>query len=423
MKLRSSYIWAVIIACLIVGWMFSDDLLKFYNPQETNDSRLKTENKEEPKTDKKLIISAVKVQNINVDKIIRSNGITNPEFQISISSEIGGKVISTHVKEGQYVNKGTKILSIDVGTLKQKISAAEADVNAAKKSLEISQKTSVGILDEELIAAKAKLKLAEKDLEIIKKLEKSNYASSLELAKKLAEVESANLQIAIIKNKQNYSSEINLVNSVASLENAKSNLFTLKKQLKDSIIYSPVDGKLESLNVDLGERISQNNPVASILGMKNITLIAKVSQVDVGQIEIGNKAFIKIAGGRAFQGTVFKIASLANSSTRTFDVEINIPNPNDKIKAGMTSEVSIITNTEKAFGISPAHLIVDGEGNLFVKTSKNEITKIEPVKIVKSTEDQVYISGLNDGAILLTEGQAFVSEGDKVYYKLDVKND
>ena len=68
-------------------------------------------------------------------------------------------------------------------------------------------------------------------------------------------------------------------------------------------------------------------------------------------------------------------------------------------------------------------MIVDGEGNLFVKTSKNEITNIEPVKIVKSTEDQVYISGLNDGAILLTEGQAFVSEGDKVNYKLDVKND
>ena len=50
MKLRSSYIWAVIIACLIVGWMFSDDLLKFYNPQETNDSRLKTESKEESKS-------------------------------------------------------------------------------------------------------------------------------------------------------------------------------------------------------------------------------------------------------------------------------------------------------------------------------------------------------------------------------------
>ena len=135
MKIRSSYIWAIFIACLIVGWMFSDDLLKIYNPQETNDLNLKTENKEESKTDKKLIISAVKVQNVNVDKIIRSNGITNPEFQVSISSEIGGKVISTHVKEGQYIRKGTKILSIDVGTLKQKISAAEADVNAAKKSL------------------------------------------------------------------------------------------------------------------------------------------------------------------------------------------------------------------------------------------------------------------------------------------------
>ena len=50
MKMRSSYIWAIIIACLIVGWMFSDDLLKFYNPQETNDLKLKTENLEASQT-------------------------------------------------------------------------------------------------------------------------------------------------------------------------------------------------------------------------------------------------------------------------------------------------------------------------------------------------------------------------------------
>ena len=88
----------------------------------------------------------------------------------------------------------------------------------------------------------------------------------------------------------------------------------------------------------------------------------------------------------------------------------------------MTAEVSIITNSEKAFGISPAHLIVDGEGKLFVKTVESDLTKTVQVKIVKSVQNEVFISGLNDGDILLTEGQAFVSEGDKVNYQLE-KND
>ena len=422
MKINSSYLWAFIIACLIIGWMFSDDIIKNYYGEQNTDTGLETEKIDTPKIDNQLVISAIKVKNILVDETIRSNGITSPEFEISISSEIDGKVTSINIEEGQNIDKGTQILSIDIGTLKQKISAAEANVNAAKKSLDISKKTSEGTLEEEMSAAKAKLLLAEKDLNIIKKLEKNNFASSLELSKKIAEVENAKLQIAILQNKQNYNSEINLANNIANLENAKSDLFSLKKQLKDSVIKSPSSGKLETLNIDVGERISKNIPIATLLGMDNINLVVKVSQSDVGKILLGNKALIKIADGNSYTGKVFKVSSRANPSTRTFDVEISIPNLEGKIKAGMTAEVSIITNSEKAFGISPAHLIVDGEGKLFVKTVESDITKTVQVKIVKSVQNEVFISGLNDGDILLTEGQAFVSEGDKVNYQLG-KND
>ena len=204
-----------------------------------------------------------------------------------------------------------------------------------------------------------------------------------------------------------------------SLESSKSSLATLEKEMKDSIIFSPVNGYLENLNADIGENISNTSSIATIIGMSKIKLIVKVSQSVIGQIKIGDEASILIADGGEHIGKVSKISSMANNETRTFDVEISIENPKLKIKAGMTSEVKITTDTKLAFGISPAHLSVDSDGGLFAKIIYANKVKNEPVEVIKSIEDKVFISGLENGTILLTNGQAFVKENDEINFKLE----
>ena len=108
---------------------------------------------------------------------MRSNGYTEPEYEITLSSEIGGKISEIILAEGSNIDKGNVILEIDTGTLKQRISAAkrkikasEATLKANKKSLDVSKKVLEGTLEQELIAAKANLKLAEKNLSIAQNL-------------------------------------------------------------------------------------------------------------------------------------------------------------------------------------------------------------------------------------------------------------
>ena len=132
-----------------------------------------------------------------------------------------------------------------------------------------------------------------------------------------------------------------------------------------------------------------------------------------------NNVLITIDNGKNYDGKVYKISSKANASTRTFNVEILIDNDSEILKGGMTAEAIIKTNLEKAFGISPAHLIVNDNGELFVKTVNNNKVKMQKVVIVKSIQDKVFISGLSDGSILLTTGQAFVAENDIINYKLE----
>ena len=422
MIFRSSYFWALTIFVLVLGWMFSDDLLNNFtnqNSDNNDNSKIETSTKiNSNETSNELIILAKKVKNKFVQKTIRSNSVTYPEFEISIPSEVQGKIKKIFVKEGDFISKGSKILEIDRGTLNQKISAAKASLKAAEKSLDISKRTSKGTLDIELQAAKADLKLAKQNLTIVEKLFKQNYASSLEVTQKLSQVENVQVRIAQLENKQNFNSELNVIKSEAEYENAKSILMELEEQSGNMIISSPSNGILEKLYLDEGERVSKNSTVAEILGMENIKLIAKISQAEVGQIKIKDDVKINF-NNNIFNGKVSKISSNANSSTRTFDVEIITKNIDFLIKGGMTAEIEIITDEIEAFQISPAHLSVNNDGTLNAKVVENGKVQFKKVSIIKSDEDVVNILGLNDNDIILTKGQAFVQQGDNIQYKLE----
>ena len=422
MIFRSSYFWAFSIFILVLGWMFSDDLFNNFTKQSSdndNNSKIETSTAiNSNETSNELIILAKKVKNKFVQKTIRSNSVTYPEFEISIPSEVQGKIKKIFVKEGDFISKGSKILEIDRGTLNQKISAAKASLKAAEKSLDISNRTSKGTLDIELQAAKADLKLAKQNLTIVEKLFKQNYASSLEVTQKLSQVENVQVRIAQLENKQNFNSELNVIKSEAEYENAKSILMELEEQSGNMIISSPSNGILEKLYLDEGERVSKNSTVAEILGMENIKLIAKISQAEVGQIKIKDDVKINF-NNNIFNGKVSKISSKANSSTRTFDVEIITKNIDFLIKGGMTAEIEIITDEIEAFQISPAHLSVNNDGTLNAKVVENGKVQFKKVSIIKSDEDVVNVLGLNDNDIILTKGQAFVQQGDNVQYKLE----
>jgi len=422
MIFRSSYFWALTIFVLVLGWMFSDDLFNNFtnlNSDNNDNSKIETSTAiNSNETSNELIILAKKVKNKFVQKTIRSNSVTYPEFEISIPSEVQGKIKKIFVKEGDFISKGSKILEIDRGTLNQKISAAKASLKAAEKSLDISNRTSKGTLDIELQAAKADLKLAKQNLTIVEKLFKQNYASSLEVTQKLSQVENVQVKIAQLENKQNFNSELNVIKSEAEYENAKSILMELEEQSGNMIISSPSNGILEKLYLDEGERVSKNSTVAEILGMENIKLIAKISQAEVGQIKIKDNVKINF-NNNIFNGKVSKISSNANSSTRTFDVEIITKNIDFLIKGGMTAEIEIITDEIEAFQISPAHLSVNNDGTLNAKVVENGKVQFKKVSIIKSDEDVVNVLGLNDNDIILTKGQAFVQQGDNVQYKLE----
>ena len=418
MKIKSSYLLAGLIALLVGLWMASGSFMKD-TPAAINDSDQAEADSgaDMPKqadVTSSFTVSAVSVQNETINRTIRANGVSEAAFDVTVSSKIDGNIIRIPATEGIEIKQGDVLVVLDKGTLPEQIAAAKAELNAAEKSYDAAQKQSKGTLKEELAAARANLVVTEKRLSIANELAKENFTAPVELAQLKADYENARVQLAKIETAQNYRSELEVAQNMARVEAARASLAALETQLEDSTIRSPVSGLLETLHVEKGERMRRDAAAATILGMDTLSVIVAVPQNDIAQISVGDMVDVKIAGAGTNRGKVTKIASRSNQATRTFDVEVSVQNKDRKLRGGVTVEATIDVGTIAAFGLSPAHLSVSSDGSLFAKISVDGIVQKIDVNMVRSGGEKVFVSGLPDGAIVLTVGQAFVEAGDNV---------
>lgn len=423
MKFKSSYIWAAIIAIGIAGWMMSGQFLgappqaDAVNENTAADVSSSLTTAGSAQTMPR--VSAVAVENSAVRRSVRASGVIQPKSIVTVSAEASGRVRKVVQTEGTDVSAGDTLVVLATDTLPARIKAAKAEIAAAETSLAVSRQQSRGTYDEERAAAVANLDVARQRLEIAQKLASQNFSAPVELAQLKANFENARMTLAQIELAQNSRSEVEVSQNVSRLESARSNLAILQDQLSKSTIKVPSTGWLETVHVDAGEQMVAGSVAATILEMDEMKVVVAVPQTSISQISVGDPVSVDVAGTGRQSGKVAKIASITDSATRTFDVEILVPNPQRKLRAGMTVEASIDVGFQPAFGMSPAHLSVAGDGTLTAKIDENGIVRVIPVELVRSGVEQVFVAGLSDGAVLLTFGQAFVEAGDEVRVSME----
>ena len=432
MKFRTSYIWAALVALGVAGWMVSG---KFSNPsadaaseQDVSDTSVVAaaqDGAQDSAQDSASLaetasvssaprISAVTVTNSAVRRSVRASGVTQPKSVVTVSAEIAGTARKVPVSEGSAIAAGDVLVALNTTTLPVRIEAATAEIAAAQTAYDMAVEQAGGTYEEERAAAQATLEVARQRLNISRKLASQNFSAPVEQAQLKADYENARMALARIDLAKNLKSEVDVSQSRARLATAKSNLAVLRDQLKKSTITAPTGGWLETVSVDAGEQVGAGSPVATILNMDEVKIIVGVPQTDIAQISVGDRVSVDVAGAGKREGTVSRIASITSSTTRTFDVEVTVPNPDRILRAGMSVEATIDVGFQPAFGMSPAHLSVAGDGSLTAKISENGVVRVVPVDLVRSGVEQVFVSGLADGDTLLTFGQAFVDAGDTV---------
>ena len=184
-------------------------------------------------------------------------------------------------------------------------------------------------------------------------------------------------------------------------------------ELNRTEVKAPFSGYLEQI-VKPGNFLERGQVCATIIQLDPITFIAEVPEFNINKVKTGQEVTLDLITGETVNGKLTFVSKSASTSTRTFKVESQVKNDRGLIRDGITSEMTIKIEKILAHQISPSILILNDAGKLGVRSVENNIVIFYEVVILEDSASGLWVSGIPENLDLITQGQGFVEDGQKV---------
>lgn len=308
--------------------------------------------------DTRIEVTLQTVERGDITSVVTATGTIQPEVEVAITSEVPGEIIELPVKDGDRVKKGDLLVRVNPDTLEAQVKQQEAGLASTRSS---AAQRRAEMLQAKLDLARLK-DLFDKGFTTQDELDQSR--TRLEVA--TAALEAANFQI----------------------ERQEMQLKEANDQLAKASLFAPIDGTVVSLASELGDRVVGTGQFAGteimrVADLGNMEVNVDVSEADIVNIEIGDKATIEVdaLADQELSGTVTEIANSAVTTNArsqeqltTFSVIVKLESPAERLRPGMSATADIQTDT--VTGVVKVPL-----GSVVVR-SRNEVEgkKEEPAK-------------------------------------------
>ncbi|HEX4159003.1 MAG TPA: efflux RND transporter periplasmic adaptor subunit [Rhizomicrobium sp.] len=290
------------------------------------------------------------------DASITVRGRTEALHSVDVKAEVDGVVQALHFEKGDFVKAGQVLCELKVNDRAAKVEQARAQVT------ETEQK----------------------------------YKANVALAK------------------DGYLARTLLAESATALQTARASEQTTELDLAHIEIRAPFAGLVDDRYVNVGDLMHNGDKCALLIAPEPFLAIGMVSEHDVGSIKPGDPATATLVTGETVQGRVRFVANRADTMTRTFRLEVELPNPDAKLRDGVSADIHIPVRNVVATKISPGILVLSDGGVVGVRTVEKGIVRFKPIQIVSDNPDGMWVTGLSNDAEVITVGQEFVSEGSHV---------
>tara|TARA_B100000035_G_scaffold53404_2_gene41889 strand:- start:3096 stop:4166 length:1071 start_codon:yes stop_codon:yes gene_type:complete len=349
---------AILVLSALLLWMLTGIFQNSSNSNDINSLKINTE-ETVIKVKAKKIKSELRQSNVLVQ------GRTESNRNVLVSSETNGIVREIFVKKGDFVKKDQILCKLSTDSRKAKLDEAKA-------------------------------------LMLQKKLE---WDASKVLVEK------------------GYRSQTKAAGSKAAYDASKALVIQMEEELENINIRSPFDGFFNDNLAEVGDFLSIGMPCGQVVDYNPILVIGQVSEQEIKKIKSDIQGYAVLSTGEKLNGLLSYVSKTADSKTRTFRIELEINNSNFDIKDGITAELFIPTKKVKAHLIPPSSLTLDSDGKIGVRhiDSNNKVI-FSDVEIIGDEKELIWVSGLPEEITLITIGQEFVIEGQKVNYTLEVLN-
>ena len=308
------------------------------------------------------LVSTKLVEKQEFKRYIRVQGSVEPEDVANISTEIGGRITSLLVDEGDAVRRGQLVARIDMETI-------------AKQKAELE--------------------------------------TQLQLARTVYERQSRLWE-------QNIGSEIQYLEAKTNVERLEKSVAALHAQLTKANLYAPITGVVDNVYLKSGEAAVPGAPIADILSTTRLKVEADAPESLLGKIRTGDNVSLTFPSiGEEMEAKVSSLGRRIDPANRTIKVEVGIPGHNIDLKPNLLAEV-LVNDLTLADTIVISQELVQQEvsGRKYVlivdMDSENKpVAKKVSVETGPSYDGNVVITrGLSGGETLITTGARGLSHGE-----------
>lgn len=393
----SMRLFSIVLAAIVSGTLYlvvfeRDQLMSFLGGADdveatsTETAETQPSATAEDEDDGSRIVSVVALKSLarDINSAVLLRGRTEAARQVDVRAETSGLIISDPLPKGSSVAAGDLMCEIDPGTRETMLRQANASLPEAQARV---------------VESKARLAEAEINFNAATKLSEDGFASDTRVASARATIEAAMAGVEAAK---------------SGVESAEATIAAAQEDIKQLDVLAPFAGLLETDTAELGTLMQPGALCATVIQLDPIKLVGFVPETEVVKVSIGALAGARLVSGREVQGKVTFLSRSADPETRTFRVEIQVPNADLSIRDGQTAEILIASDGQKAHLLPASAMTLDDSGTLGVRVVNDETAGFSAVSILRDTPEGVWVTGLPEVEDVIVTGQEYVIDGVKV---------
>jgi len=381
----------------------------------------KEETAADTKTPEAVEVTTAAAVKRDLPRFFEATGSLAGDQQTDVAPQTAGKVVAVGVEIGSAVRRGQMLVKLDDVELKLRVDQALTQIEQAKAAVRQAEEK-IGLRPGQTFdpnrvadvgAARVALDLAEKNLRRAEKLIESGDVSRSFYDEQRARRDQLKEQydVQLAQARQNYAAVEVARTNVA---NAQSQLALARKNLSYAIIPAPIDGFVAERTADLGEYVSPQQKVATIVRTNPLRIRIDIPEQAIPEVNVGQSVSVTTSAwpDKNFAGRVARIAPNVSATSRTLTVEAEIDNSNGALKPGQFATVRILQERAEPAVLVPARAVVTEAGVSRVFVIKDGRAEQRLVQTGQTEGDLIEVkSGVAADELVATNGLERLSDG------------
>lgn len=305
------------------------------------------------------VVEAIEAETEPVEIKVSALGTLQADQAITIRPEITGIVTSIDFKDGQRVNEGDLIITLNDEDLKARLMQAEARLT----------------------------------------LTRANYQRAEQLVKQGSGTARARDE------------------ALNDFKSAEAEVAAAKTALDKATITAPFPGIVGLRQVSLGQYLTAGQDIATLADVDNLRIDFRVSEVFLTAIQKGQQVSVVFDAlpDATYKGVISAIDPVVSVDGRAISVRALLSNEDGKLRPGLFGRVQIVTETRNSILLPEASIVTSPTGGRAVFTIVDGHAKLTPVQIGERLPGEVEVlSGVENGDVVIITGQLKVQDGGAV---------